>query len=163
VSAPGEPGRWSGLWKAIASVGGIGYAPVASGTFGTVPGVLLWYYLSPSLGLLSWLGLCVALTAASSVAAHYAGPAFGKTDAGEIVLDEVAGVCWGLAFAPHSWAWAIAGFFAFRLFDITKPWPASYFDKRVKNGFGVTMDDVVAGWFTAALLAVAAALLEARG
>ncbi|MDF1565605.1 MAG: phosphatidylglycerophosphatase A [Deltaproteobacteria bacterium] len=139
-------------WKALASFGGFGYSPFASGTVGTLPAVVIWWFAFPLLGGWGWLALSVVTTGISTLAAHKAGPLFGKTDAGEIVIDEVAGLFWTMTLAPHDWRWAVAGFFAFRLFDIVKPWPASYFDKKVKNGFGVTMDDVVAGLFACALL-----------
>jgi len=145
-------------WKLLASIGGIGYAPIASGTFGTLPAVVIWWFLSPYLNAWEWLALCIATTGVSVIAAHKAGPLFGEVDAGEIVIDEVAGLFWTMSLIPHTWPFALGGFFAFRFFDIFKPWPASYFDQKVKNGYGVTMDDVVAGLFACGLLHGAAQL-----
>jgi phosphatidylglycerophosphatase A len=150
------------FWAGLATVG-FGYAPVAPGTFGTIPGVVLWYFAFPYLGLYGHLALCVALTAISAVAAHRAAPIFGEVDAGAIVIDEVAGVMWCLLFLPHGVWWAVAGFVVFRFFDITKIWPASYFDKKMKNGLGVTLDDVVAGVYGCIVLNVAAWWLGAHG
>lgn len=133
-------------------MGGLGHSPIASGTVGSVPAIVLWYFAAPAAGAWVWLGACVAMTLLSFVVAHRAGPLFGKTDAGEIVIDEVAGMMWTMILVPHGVWWAVGGFLAFRLFDITKPWPASFFDKKVKNGFGVTMDDIVAGWYACAVL-----------
>lgn len=127
---------------------------------GTVPAVVLWYFLGPSIPWLWWIALCVVVTAIATFVAHRAGPHFGVTDASEIVIDEVAGGLWTMLLVPHGIGWAIAGFLAFRLFDITKPWPASYFDRQVKNGFGVTMDDVVAGWYACGLLHLVALALQ---
>lgn len=159
---PTNPLPGGGLhWKLLASFGGFGYAPIASGTFGTLPAVAIWWFLSPHLDAWAWLALCVVTTALSTWVAHRAGPLFGQTDAGEIVIDEVAGFFWTMTLAPHDWRWGVMGFFAFRFFDILKPWPASYFDQKVKNGFGVTMDDVVAGAFACVLLHTMAAFANA--
>ena len=70
---------------------------------------------------------------------------FHAADASQIVIDEVAGYLVTIALIPFTWKAAIIGFGLFRLFDIVKPWPASYFDDKVHNGFGVTMDDICAG------------------
>jgi len=126
---------------------------------GTVPAVVAWWFLSPLLSWPWWIVVCVVTTAISTLVAHRAGPLFGVTDASEIVIDEVAGTFWTLFLVPHTLWWALAGFLVFRVFDIVKPWPASYFDKQVKNGFGVTMDDVVAGWYGCGVLHLAALLL----
>lgn len=145
----------------VATAGGFGLVPVAPGTFGTIPGVLLWYLAYPYIGFFGHLAACVLLTAVSMIAAGKAAPIFGEVDAGAIVIDEVAGVSWAFLFVPHGLWWAVAGFVLFRFFDISKIWPASFFDRRVKNGVGVTLDDVVAGAYSCLVLNVAALLLGA--
>jgi len=133
---------------AWASCLGAGHFPVASGTFGTLVALPFAYLLTllPSRGL--W-ALVVALYVAVTVwAAHRAGKRFGTADARQIVADEWAGFFVAMLFVPWSWKTAVAGFFLFRLFDVLKPWPANYFDRRVQNGFGVTFDDVAAGAWT---------------
>jgi phosphatidylglycerophosphatase A len=55
---------------------------------------------------------------------------------------------------PGSWAWIIAGFILFRIFDIWKPWPVSWADRNVEGGLGVMLDDVIAGLYAAIVLAV---------
>ena len=83
-----------------------------------------------------------------------AGGYWGVADASPIVIDEVAGYLVTVALVPFSWPAALLGFLFFRIFDVLKPWPASALD-RVKNGFGVVMDDLAAGvWGWAALLAL---------
>ena len=144
ADAASEGGR---LWRHLAALGPFGYAPIAPGTVGTLPGVVLWYLVAPVLSWPAYLGLCVGVTLLSFLVAHRAGRAWGVADAGPIVIDELAGTLWTFLLVPRSVAWAVAGFLAFRLFDIVKPWPARYFDRKVKNGFGVTMDDVSAGWY----------------
>jgi phosphatidylglycerophosphatase A len=78
------------------------------------------------------------------LAAHRAGRYWGIADASPIVIDEVAGYLFTMALIPLSWQSVVAGFVFFRAFDVLKPWPASAFD-RMKNGFGVVMDDLAAG------------------
>ena len=91
----------------------------------------------------------VAFIALASYASHRAGAYWKVPDASPIVIDEVAGYLVTMALVPWSWPAVLAGFVFFRILDVVKPWPASYFDKSVKNGFGVVMDDVAAGVFGA--------------
>ena len=85
-------------------------------------------------------------------AAEQAGAAWGKPDHGAIVIDEVLGQLLALALPYYvlgasavSFQFLLVGFVLFRLFDIAKPWPVSYFDNHWKSGWGVMLDDVVAG------------------
>jgi phosphatidylglycerophosphatase A len=55
---------------------------------------------------------------------------------------------------PRGWPWIVAGFVLFRVFDVWKPWPASWADRSVKGGFGTMLDDVIAGVYAAAVLAL---------
>jgi phosphatidylglycerophosphatase A len=128
----------------LASNAGLGYAPVASGTVGTLLGIPLFYLLAPLTPqefVLGWL----AVLFVSFWSAHRAGEIYGVTDDGRIVIDELIGYLTAVAFVPFSWNTALAAFLLFRLFDIVKLWPACWFDQKVKNGIGVVMDDVVAG------------------
>lgn len=143
---------------AWASCFGAGYFPVASGTFGTLVALPFAYLLTllPSKAL--W-ALVVAVYVAITVwAAHRAGKHYGVADARQIVADEWAGFFVAVAFLPWNWKVAVAGFFVFRFFDVFKPWPANFFDRRLKNGFGVTFDDVAAGLWTRAVMEVLARL-----
>lgn len=135
----------------IASNCGLGYAPVASGTFGTLAGIPLFYLLAPFAPWLygvTWLGLLFL----AFWAADQAGKIYGVADDGRIVVDELVGYLVTVAFLPFSWATAGLAFFLFRFFDIFKPPPASWFDRKFKNGFGVVMDDVCAGLYAALVL-----------
>lgn len=116
---------------------------------------MAWYVLAPYTSLAVWLAACVGVTALSVIASAHGGRLWGEVDSGKIVIDEVAGAMWTMVLVPHGWQWAVAGFFAFRFYDILKPWPARYFDRKVKNGFGVTMDDVCAGLMACATLHLA--------
>lgn len=127
---------------------GAGYFPVASGTFGTLAGLPLAWALSFVGSWWVWSLVVIAFIAVSVPAAHRAGKIYGIVDARYIVSDEVAGLLLTVAFLPaFTWQVAVFAFFLFRILDILKPWPASYFDRKVKNGFGVTFDDVIAGLY----------------
>jgi phosphatidylglycerophosphatase A len=135
----------------LATNGGLGYFPRAPGTIGTLAGIPVYALLSrlsTPLYLLTWL----ALLALACWAATHAGRIFGVIDDRRIVIDELVGYLVAVAFVPFSWTAAIAGFFLFRFFDIVKIWPASWFDRRMKNGVGVVLDDVAAGIYAAFVL-----------
>jgi phosphatidylglycerophosphatase A len=69
----------------------------------------------------------------------------GEHDFGGIVWDEIAGYLITLWWIPFSWLGVVLGFILFRFFDILKPWPIKWADRRVKGGFGIMLDDVLAG------------------
>ena len=135
----------------LSSNAGLGYAPVASGTFGTLAGIPA-YWLLAKLPPTLWLLTVVALFFLSCWVAGEAGKIYGVVDDGRIVIDELVGYLVTIAFLPFTWKIAIAGFLLFRFFDILKPQPARYFDRTVKNGYGVVLDDVVAGLYAALAL-----------
>jgi len=135
----------------LASNFGLGYAPVAPGTFGTLAGIPVFYLmsgLSPAAFALVWL----LLLGLSFWAADQAGRYYGVVDDGRIVIDELVGYLAAVAWLPFSWSTAGLGFILFRLFDITKPPPVNWFDQKLKNGFGVVLDDVAAGIYAAIVL-----------
>jgi phosphatidylglycerophosphatase A len=143
----------------LSSNAGLGYAPVASGTFGTLAGIPAFYLLSrfpPLLFLVTWGGLLFLSFWVSGAA----GRIYGVVDDGRIVIDELVGYLVTVAFLPFSWEAAILGFFLFRLFDILKPPPASWFDQKMKNGYGVVLDDVAAGVYAAGALRLLLPLLQ---
>ena len=140
----------AGVLLACRALGfGAGLAPFAPGTFGTLAAVPL-FFLTASWPLPLRLGFIALFILLSFWIAHVAGKFYGESDDQHIVIDEVAGYLVTTCLAAWSWQSALIGFVFFRLFDITKPWPARYFDRRVKNGFGNVMDDVVAGGFALA-------------
>jgi phosphatidylglycerophosphatase A len=149
----GVPDGPPGPWVLLAAWGPCGFAPVAPGTMGTLGAIpLFWALRNLPLGI--YFLTVLAFIALAVYAAGAAGRYWKVVDASPIVIDEVAGYLVTMALVPWSWGTATAGFLLFRLFDVVKPWPASTFD-RVKNGFGVVMDDVAAGvwaWATLELL-----------
>lgn len=145
TKTPPRPAGPPGPWVLLAAWGPCGYARVAPGTFGTLGAIPLYLALS-RLPVGWYLAIAVALAALSVVAADRAGRYWGVADASPIVVDEVVGYLVTMALVAPSAAAVLAGFVLFRVFDVLKPWPASAFD-RMKNGFGVVMDDVAAGAF----------------
>ncbi len=132
---------------------GAGWVPVAPGTMGTLVAVPLHLALSR---LDPWLQV---LTTAAFVglAVHAANRAhryFGASDDQHIVSDEIAGYLVTMLLVVPTPKTVLAGFVLFRLLDIVKPWPASYFDKKVHNGLGNVMDDVAAAGWGRALMAL---------
>ncbi len=130
---------------------GTGYSPIASGTVGTLAAIPL-YFLLGNLPIMQYLLLLVPLTLFSCWVSGKAELIFNEKDSGKIVIDEVIGYLVTMAGAPLSWKAVVLGFFLFRLFDIVKLFPANVIDRRMKNGCGVVMDDVVAGGYACASL-----------
>jgi len=126
---------------AIATALGVGYAPVAPGTFGSAAGLLLWWLLpsSPAIQAVVIVALFVVGSWSGSVAERH----FGRTDPGQVVVDEVMGMLITLWLNPVGWAGALLAFFLFRLFDVIKPYPSNRLE-RLPGGIGVMADDGMA-------------------
>ncbi len=123
---------------------GSGLAPKAPGTFGTLAAVPFYWLLS---GLS--LPLYLALTALAALLGiwlcGYTARRLGEHDHPSIVWDEFVGYFITMIAAPAGWQWPVLGFVLFRLFDILKPWPIRWIDRHVHGGFGIMLDDVLAG------------------
>ena len=132
------------LIKLFATWGGSGYSPFASGTAGTLAAIPLYIWLA-RLSLPLYL---ITLLAFFFFACWVSGKAeiiFNEKDSGKIVIDEVIGYLVTMIAIQPDWRHIIAGFLLFRFFDIVKPPPARWFDQKIKNGYGVVLDDVAAG------------------
>ncbi|MEJ1339616.1 MAG: phosphatidylglycerophosphatase A [Candidatus Sedimenticola sp. (ex Thyasira tokunagai)] len=130
---------------------GSGAAPKAPGTFGTlaaVPLYLLMQPLSPEIYLL----LVILLFALGVWLCDRTSKDLGVHDHGGIVWDEWVGFLFTLWLAPPGFGWLVAGFILFRLFDILKPWPIGWLDRQVAGGWGIMLDDMLAGLFGFILL-----------
>ncbi|EGY53375.1 phosphatidylglycerophosphatase A [Neisseria shayeganii] len=140
---------------------GSGLAPVAPGTFGTLPALPMAAGLM-ALGIHGWALAAVALLlfAAGIPICNRTEAALGVHDYGGIVWDEIAAMLLVLAFTPPHWAWWLAAFGVFRLFDAVKPPPVRWFDQRVNGGLGVMLDDLIAALLSLAVLQGAAYLLQ---
>jgi phosphatidylglycerophosphatase A len=141
----------------IASGFGSGLSPFASGTVGSAVALLPWLALRE----LAWPLHALALVAAFAIGVWASEIVVRKLrveDPGVIVWDEFVGqwiALTPLLAWPRGWPWILAGFVLFRAFDVLKPWPASWADRKVKGGFGAMLDDVFAGAYAALALALA--------
>ena len=137
---------------AVAFGFGAGLAPVAPGTFGTLLGWAIGWGLGalhPGLVLLT----AMVFFGIGVWACEVTGRHLGVADHGAMVWDEVAAFLLVLALVPRELAWQAAAFVAFRFFDIAKPPPIRYFERRYLGGFGVMFDDLLAAGYTLLLLA----------
>ena len=128
---------------------GSGLAPKAPGTFGTLVGFPLFWLIS-SYALSTQLTIIAALFLIGIYLCDITGKALGVSDHGSIVWDEIVAMMLVLTVTPQHWAGWIVAFFLFRLFDIWKPFPIRQFDAKLKNGFGVMFDDLLAAIYTIA-------------
>jgi len=132
---------------------GTGLAPKAPGTVGTLLGLPLYWliaWVAPDLP--NQVVLLIAAFLVGVWACGRTGRTLGVADHGGIVWDEIVAFALVLAFTPAGWPWTLLAFALFRLFDIVKPWPIRQFDARLKNGFGVMFDDLLAAGYTLAVL-----------
>ena len=143
---------------AIATGGFVGYAPTAPGTWGTLvafPIHLLISQLSP-IGYIISLVVIFFLSVFSSGSAE---KIIDKKDPGVIVVDEIMGMLIALIGAPNIPLIWFAAFLLFRLFDIIKPFPVNWPDKHLNGGWGIVLDDIIAGLYTLLVLQVGYMLL----
>jgi phosphatidylglycerophosphatase A len=132
---------------------GSGLLPKAPGTFGTLVGIPFYLLLQPLpllyyatvVGLAFVFGIWLCDQTSRDLGVH---------DHSGIVWDEIVGYLVTMTVAPGNWVWLLTGFLLFRLFDIFKPWPIRWIDKRVEGGFGIMLDDLIAGLFAAGCLLV---------
>ncbi|ENV43167.1 MULTISPECIES: phosphatidylglycerophosphatase A family protein [Acinetobacter] len=144
---------WTDRFIVFCGVGfGSGLLPKAPGTFGSAFALLfipLWLAIDLSstilaIILMSLIGIYICGHTAKVMGVH---------DDGRIVWDEFAGQ--SITFLPllylneMSWMWALVGFALFRLFDVWKPWPIRVIDRQIDGGFGIMLDDIIAGLWAA--------------
>jgi phosphatidylglycerophosphatase A len=151
------------MWRQPAHIialgAGAGLAPAAPGTVGTLLAFPLYWLLAA----FSTSTMALALLGAAFLLGIWAcgatGRALGVADHGAMVWDEIVAFAVVLVFTPSGWEWQLGAFLLFRFFDIVKPPPIRYFDRRLKNGFGVMFDDLLAAGYTLLVLAVGQRLL----
>jgi phosphatidylglycerophosphatase A len=136
----------------LATAFGLGYVPKGPGTAGTALGVLIAVLLSVQ-GTTPLFIITVLLTFFAVWNADCAEKIFGEKDSQKIVIDEVVGMMVTMIAVPLSWQSVLAGFLFFRFFDIVKV-PPIYQTQKLKGGWGVVMDDVVAGVFANIVLQI---------
>lgn len=125
---------------------GSGLMPKMPGTFGTLAAIPV-YLLVAQLPLLPYLLLTLLLFLLGIYLCGAAARAAGVHDHPAIVWDEIVGFLITMIALQPSWHALLAGFLLFRLFDILKPWPIKLLDRYVEGGFGIMIDDAVAGLF----------------
>ncbi len=124
-------------------VGKIGKAP---GTMGSLAAFLPWLLIK-DLPLATYLIILFVVFIFGFFISGSAEKILNRADAGCIVIDEILGMFITLALVPqHPLAWCL-GFILFRIFDIVKPFPVSWFDQHIHGGIGIMMDDVIAGLY----------------
>lgn len=132
---------------------GTGLAPKAPGTVGTLLGLpLYWAIISIAPDLPNQIILLIATFVLGIWACGRTGRALGVPDHGGMVWDEIVAFALVLLFTPAGWLWIALAFALFRLFDILKPWPIRLADTRLKGGFGVMFDDLLAALYAIAVI-----------
>jgi phosphatidylglycerophosphatase A len=157
MSAPGR--RLDPLALSVATLFGIGRAPLVPGTVGSLAAVPL--VLAAAWGLPTW-GFAVATTAVILLGIWAAGIAvrlLGQPDPTMVVIDEVAGMFIAFAGLPMQWGTLAAAFALFRILDVLKPPPARQAE-RLRGGLGVVLDDLLAGLYANLLLRIGRMLLQ---
>ncbi len=137
---------------------GSGLSPRAPGTAGTLMAIPL-YLLVAGWNLPAYSAFILVTAAAGIWICGAASRELGVHDHPGIVWDEFVGYWITLWAVPFDWVWVIAGFLVFRVYDIAKPWPISVLDRKVKGGFGIMIDDILAGVMGCATLHLALWLL----
>jgi phosphatidylglycerophosphatase A len=132
---------------------GTGLAPFAPGTFGSLPGILL-FWLTMDFGLYVQLAVAVAITLAGVWICGESARRIGVHDHGGIVWDEIVGMYITLLVAPATLTGWVLAFVFFRAADIVKPWPIRDLDHSIQGGLGIMLDDLVAALYAALLLAL---------
>lgn len=147
----------SNIWHLLATGFGSGLSPVVPGTMGTLASIPL-YLLLVHASLPVYLLVIVITGIVGVKICQVASDDMGVHDHGSIVWDEFVGFWITMSIVPMlkipatEWKWLIAGFILFRFFDMVKPWPIGWLDKRIHGGLGIMIDDVVAGIMAAIAL-----------
>lgn len=139
----------------IGSLAYLGYVPVASGTVAVAVAGIPLYLLLVIVLELSWPQytlVVVGFTLFSIWIADRTDRVLGEKDSKRNVIDELPGYFIALIGLPVTWQFIVAAFFLERAIDIAKVWPASWVERRMPGGWGVVLDDVVAGLYTLVLL-----------
>ena len=139
---------------------GSGMSPIMPGTMGSAMAIPLWLLFDGLQPYLYWVLIVVAFIFGCFLCQKTSDDTH-THDSGHIVWDEFVGMWITLFFIPQiSVLWIAIAFFAFRVFDMAKPWPIRWFDKRVPGGFGIMVDDVIAAIFSSVTVYVIALLIK---
>jgi phosphatidylglycerophosphatase A len=147
----------------LATVFGIGWLPKAPGTWGSLAALPAAWWLMSVGGVEALAVASVVVFAIGVWACGGYSKATGTHDAGACVIDEVVGQWIVLLVVPLDPMFYAAAFLVFRFFDIVKPWPTGWADRAVHGGFGVMLDDVLAGIQGAVVMGLALWAIAALG
>lgn len=148
------------VWIIVSWFGVSGLFKVARGTWGTLAALPFAYAVQITLGNEAlFVAACVVFIIGCWASGEYI-KATGKKDPNEVVVDEVAGIFLLLAFLQPTWPAYAGAFLVFRAFDVLKPWPVSWCDRKIGGGFGVMFDDVVAALYPVAIGYIAVMIFE---
>ncbi len=136
----------------IATGFGSGLSPRAPGTLGSLTALLPWWWLLRALPPLHYAGVLGVSFIIGVWASAWVIGRTGVSDPQIVVWDEFVGLWIALFLLPPGWPWLVGGFVLFRLFDIWKPWPVRWADRRLHGGVGVMLDDVLAGLYACGVL-----------
>jgi phosphatidylglycerophosphatase A len=139
--------------KFLASGAGLGYSPLASGTLGTLWGIPLYFWLSRYPPEVQGGAVIILILAAVYVAGR-AAEIWGQKDPSRVVADEIVGYLASVCWIPFTWFSVCGGFLLFRLMDIFKPFPIGTIDRKMPGGWGIVLDDVLAGVYSNILLRI---------
>jgi len=139
-----------------------GYLPIAPGTWGTVVGVGIFWMIG-WLPPLLYIVTTIAFIFLAIWVADHGSRIFQQEDPPQVVIDEIAGYLVTMAFHGPNLYVAIAGFILFRIFDITKPPPIRWIERRFPGGAGIVLDDVAAGIYANAILWIFVVLAARAG
>lgn len=142
-----------------------GYFPFAPGTAGTIFAMAIYFFEYWIFGKVSWIAnaIIVFICAIPAIKIGDAGEEyFGEKDPPEVVLDEVMGYWISVLFWPFNWKIALGAFVLFRLYDTIKPRPIRKLEER-EGGFGIMIDDYIAGIYTNITIALGVYILKLNG
>ena len=139
------------MLKHIATLGFIGYIPVAPGTFGSLAALAAFMFLRPSISL--QVAILLIMIPLATISSHVAERLLNEKDSSHIIIDEFCGYFLSVLFVPYSAGYALAAFFLFRFFDILKPFPVGRMEK-LKGGIGIVADDIMAAIYANAILQI---------
>ncbi len=144
----------------IASGLGVGLSPRAPGTVGSLAALIPWWLWLRHQDLALYLGVLVLAFGIGIWAANWVIARTRIEDPSVVVWDEFVGQWIALLLAPAGWQWVLGGFALFRLFDIWKPWPVRWADRKLHGGVGAMLDDVLAGVYAFLVLQAMAFLVR---
>ena len=143
-----KPGGTRRLVLVLGTGFGAGYTPGAPGTAGSLVGLAIGLGLAVSpLDATAIATVTAVVCIAGFPICASAARCLGDPDPPAVVWDEIAGMLVALLALPPGWYWWVAAFGLFRAFDMLKPWPIGWLDRRVRGGTGIMLDDLVAGAF----------------